>query len=151
VCDIAQLLRSQPQLDLMHLLERADKLGYRRMFLLAIELAHSILDVTLPEAIAREASFDPTVLKMAQRLQAQLLKIDPTPPPLSPLREALRMVGFHLRVLHRTRDRFRYLKYAAKPNPRDRKAAELPASLQFLHVFSRPVRLFRRYALRSAA
>jgi hypothetical protein len=151
VCDIAELIRKHAQLDLERILRRADAIGYARMFLLALELAHSVLDVPLPQTIESRAAGDRIVQKMARRLRAQLLEIDPVVTPPAPLRDAIQMVRFHLTVLNRTRDRLRYLKYAAKPNPRDRNALELPASLHFLHLFSRPVRLFKRYALRSAA
>ncbi len=151
VCDIAELVRAQPQLDLERLLKRADSLGYGRMFLLAMELAHSILGLPLPQTVAAQASSDRVVQRMVMRLRTQLLNIDHVPASKSPLREAVRMMGCHLRILNRTRDRIRYLKYAATPNPRDRNALALPPALGFLHLVSRPVRLFRRYAMKPAA
>jgi hypothetical protein len=151
VCDIAELIRAQPQLDLNRLLHRADQMGYGRMVLLSLELARSTLDLPLPQEIARRASSDRTVQRMSLRLQHQLLAIDAAPPPASPLLVAIRMMGFHLRTLNRTRDRIRYLKYAMMPNPRDRNTLALPQSLHFLHLFTRPLRLFRRYAINSAA
>lgn len=151
VCDIAELIRAQPQLDLERILRRADVMGYGRMFLLALELARLVLDMPLPVAIASRAAGDRVVQRMAGRLRERLLEIDDAARPGSPLWDAVGMVRFHLRVLNRVGDRVRYLKYAARPNPRDRNMLALPAGLHFLHIFLRPARLFRRYALRSAA
>jgi hypothetical protein len=151
VCDIAELVRAQPQLDLERLLKRADSIGHGRMFLLAMELARSILALPLPAAIASRASSDRVVQRMAAQLGTQLLAIDHVSVATSPLRDAIRMMACHLRILNRARDRIRYLKYAATPNPRDRNSLTLPPALSFLHLISRPVRLFRRYAMKSTA
>ncbi|MCG6937629.1 MAG: nucleotidyltransferase family protein, partial [Gammaproteobacteria bacterium] len=51
VCDISELITSNPDIDWSYCLELATQTGARRMFLLGLALAHELLQAPLPEQV----------------------------------------------------------------------------------------------------
>ena len=51
ICDISELITSNPDIDWSYCLELATQTGARRMFLLGLALAHELLQAPLPEQV----------------------------------------------------------------------------------------------------
>src|SRR6266702_2332708 len=103
ICDVAELLRSTPGLDLDGGLERARDLGVHRMVLLAFRLARDLLDAPLPGTVARRVQGDGAVARLADHVESALFRHVPSPP-----RDRAELSPFHLRARERWRDRLRY-------------------------------------------
>jgi putative nucleotidyltransferase-like protein len=108
ICDIAALLHVSAEMDWQHLLAQADQLGCRRMLLLGVLLAQTLLGTTLSEPLQHRLHADAAIPRLAQEVQARLF-ID-TRRPLAAVDRPL----FYLRLRERLRDRLRcscYLVY----------------------------------------
>lgn len=132
ICDIAELIRANPQLNWQQVYERATKWGCLRMLCLGLILAHSLLDASLPENIQQQ---------LKQNHQAQLLAKQVSEHLLDPERR-FNIYLFILRCRERYRDRLRFLLCLIfVPKQEDWHFLRLPRSLHFLYYFVRPVRL----------
>jgi len=60
ICDVAELLRTFPELDWEHTMRRAIQLGCQRMLFLGLLLAHYLLGVGLSAAVLQQAQADRT-------------------------------------------------------------------------------------------
>ncbi len=69
LCDIAQVLQTNPNLDWELIAARTGKIGTRRMLNLSLYLVHTLLDVTLPAAIEKQISSDPKIISLAIQVQ----------------------------------------------------------------------------------
>src|SRR3989441_7310819 len=144
ICDVAELLRSTPGLDLDGGLERARDLGVHRMVLLALRLARDLLDAPLPDTVARRAQADGGVARLAAQVQSALFRHTPGPP-----RDRAELSPFHLRAQERWRDRLRYCaRVALTPTPGDWAWLRLPDALYPLYYVVRPIRLAVKYGAR---
>ncbi|HET9789308.1 MAG TPA: nucleotidyltransferase family protein [Pyrinomonadaceae bacterium] len=72
ICDVAELLRAHPQLDLAHVLRQAKRLGGERMLLYSLRLANNLLDAVLPSEVVRQMSFHPAIDGLVEYAQRQL-------------------------------------------------------------------------------
>src|SRR5207244_1068830 len=78
ICDVAELLRRTPALDLSGMLAQARSLGVERIMLLGLRLAAELLDVPLPEDVACRARDDRVVGALAAQVRATLFRRMPT-------------------------------------------------------------------------
>ncbi len=147
VCDIAELLRAQPSIGVERALSEAVASGRSRVLLLGLALARMLLDLQIPIAAEKAIAADRVVATLAEERSLAMLNIQQSGQETSPLRKQCEASLFHLRMQRRFRDKLRYLAWAAVPNPRDRNVFSLPRVLQFLHFFTRPLRLFKRYVM----
>ncbi len=144
ICDVAELLRSTPGLDLDGGLERARDLGVHRMVLLAFRLARDLLDAPLPGTVARRVQGDGAVARLADHVESALFRHVPSPP-----RDRAELSPFHLRARERWRDRLRYCaQVALTPTPGDWAWLRLPDALYPLYYLVRPIRLAVKYGAR---
>lgn len=74
VCDVAELLRRHPGLDWTWLLEEATRLRSKRLLLLALRLAHELLDAPLPASIRQRAYSHSAVASLAERVIPRVLR-----------------------------------------------------------------------------
>jgi hypothetical protein len=140
ICDIAELLRSQPALDWPTLMERARAAGGERMLLLGLRLAQDLLGARLPPRIADRAQRDRIVSLLACQVRARLFA--PAEQPLGLFESAF----FHLRARERWRERIQYcLGVATITTAEDWALVALPAPLAFLYSLIRPFRLAGTY------
>jgi hypothetical protein len=153
VCDTAELIRTRPGLDWDAVVDRADRNGARRILLLSLRLAETLVGAELPRRVSRLAQADPVVGRLADQVRARLFP-ELTGPP-----EAIRFraevwhqdSAFHLGVRERLRDRAAYLALLARaqlrlwltPSARDRSFVTLPPALDFMYVLIRPIRVLR--------
>ena len=71
LCDLAEFLRTYPQLDWPAVLAEARALHSSRLLLLGLWLAHTLLGAELPVAVRRAAA-DPAVVRLAEQVRAWL-------------------------------------------------------------------------------
>ena len=136
ICDVAELLRANPEMNWEKIIERADKLGARRILFLGLWLAREVLGATVPEKIALKIEADSAV----NSLGAQISKI------LFGGADSLGKNPFfypllRLRVRERWQDKVRDSLALIGPQPDDYSSVSLPESLAFLYYPLRFIRL----------
>lgn len=73
VCDVAELVRSHPNLAWNQVFVHASNWRCRRMLYLGLSVAHLLLDAPLPAAVLERLKADVEVLALAHRMPASLL------------------------------------------------------------------------------
>lgn len=73
VCDVAELVRSHPELDWNQIFMQASTWRCRRMLYLGLAVAHLLLDAPLPAAVRERLEADGEVMALACRMPAGLL------------------------------------------------------------------------------
>ncbi len=156
ICDIAELIRSHPQLNLDEVIRRARELGCQRMLGLALLLTHSLLDAVISERVLQEIVTDQVVCSLAAEVRTRLFRDDHDRPgffdmALTEEGVSLNTILFALRVRERLRDRARYSLHLAHisitPSAKDWKLLPLPPTLHFLCYLVRPPRLVVEYGM----
>jgi len=149
ICDIAELLRSQPDLDWDAVSAAARRLGCQRALSLALAVARELLGAPVNVAIAGRidnAQITPLTNYVCHRLFAQDMVTPSTP---------MSYEDFHFRVRERWRDRIyswysrprlRQIALHLRPSAKDRSMITLPARLSLLYYLVRPIRVGRDYA-----
>jgi hypothetical protein len=110
ICDTATLLHVSAEINWEYLLEQADRLGCRRMLLLGVFLAQTLLGKSLSEPLQHRLDADVTIPSLTQEVQARLFS--DARRPLAAIDRPL----FYLHLRERLRDRLRcsgYLLYHA--------------------------------------
>ena len=72
VCDVSETLRSEPNLDWDFLIEEMKRTQGKRTLFVAISLAMTVLDVSLPEEIeqlVRSAGVEQVIVHLKERLE----------------------------------------------------------------------------------
>jgi hypothetical protein len=108
ICDIAALLHVSAQMNWEHLLAQADRWGCRRMLLLGVFLAQTLLGTSLSALLQHRLCTDTAIPSLAREVQARLFTNAGRP--LAAVDRPL----FYLRLRERLRDRLRcscYLVY----------------------------------------
>jgi hypothetical protein len=145
ICDIAELLRACPRLDLVQALKRAKRLGGKRMLLFSLRLTNNLLGTVLPKEIVYETRFHPALDGLVKYTRRQLFNEDDRTVPDQPTLD-----HFRWRVRERLRDKLypyhlRYVADVIVPCDLERRLLPLPRELSFLYYFIRPVRLICKY------
>ncbi len=152
VCDIAELIRVQPNIDWNYVIERSRILGSERMLFLGLVLAHNLLGTALPPEILSKIQTHPVVETLALQVCERLLITDgirgnDRPPKYLDLEKAV----FYFRVRERWQDKVPYFMHliheAITPSIEDREFLPLHPSLSFLYYLIRPLRAVRKYGL----
>jgi hypothetical protein len=147
ICDIAELLASNPDLDWSYTFELATHTGAQRMLLIGLALAHDLLQAPLPEQVCSRIRSDITVHPLVEYVCYRLFDDHTTDSPF------LERQRFHCKVRERLQDRVPIYRNLMKfafiatfvPNSNDHEVIELPASLSALYYLVRPVRLAHRF------
>ena len=74
VCDVAELLRSQPNLDWDQIVSCASNWRCQRMLYMGLSLAHRLLDAPLPERVLTRLKDETEVQELSHRMPASLLE-----------------------------------------------------------------------------
>jgi hypothetical protein len=144
ICDVAALLTTSPALDWEGTLAHASAIGCRRILLLDLLLARTLLGVELPGEVMRAVGADRTMTRLAGYAATQLLaRVD------VPSSTAALDTRFYLRTRERAGDKLRYLHYRVwgrlrpliTPSEKDLQFLRLPPRLSFLHYAVRPIRV----------
>ena len=136
ICDVVQLLRSEPSLNWRAAIEQARKTGLWRALALGVLLAHHVADADVPEPILRRFRADRTANKLALHIQKNLF-IAPGSTPSSRIPYNIQLLGIHDRLALLGSLQF------LKPNERDRAVIHLPEPLHALYYLIRPYRILR--------
>ncbi|MBD1945757.1 nucleotidyltransferase family protein [Coleofasciculus sp. FACHB-712] len=143
ICDVAELIRSHPQLDWVKLMQQASAKGGQRMLFLGLMLAHRLLGTALPDDVWQKIQADPAVELLAAEVCEQLFRSS------DGFVKDGTTTRFHLKARERLIDRVRYsLKLAITPTTTDwllLPLAEFPA---FLYYLLRPLRLIGEQILK---
>jgi Uncharacterised nucleotidyltransferase len=136
ICDIARLVQA-PGFDWARALNRADRMGCRRMANLALLLAHETLGAVMPENVLGAARADGAARAQAQWLAGRLFAFRPLG-----RREQFR---YRMRMVEGFWPGVRYVaRLATMPAADDWNTLRLPAPLGFAYALLRPLRLLRR-------
>jgi hypothetical protein len=73
VCDVAEVLRSHPDLDWERIFSNATAWRCQRLVHIGLALAHRVLDAPIPESIRARYSTDADVRMLSERMPASLL------------------------------------------------------------------------------
>ena len=98
VCDLAELLRAHPHLDIVTVLERARAVRSERMIQLGLRVSHDLLGAPLPQDVRNRVMENKAVTRLSRRVQTALFRHRHGVPRL------LHLARFHLRVRDRPRD-----------------------------------------------
>jgi hypothetical protein len=140
ICDIAQLLQANPDLDWAAAEEIARRFGLYRALTLGVLLCHRMAGAPVPENVLRRFEKNRTVRRLEEHIRKHFF--EPTSPPFDGLPFQIEALGFG--------DRLARVGQAAlePPGARDRAGVRLPAALDFLYYFVRPGRLVWKYLIR---
>jgi hypothetical protein len=140
ICGISELLRAPRSLDWDTVQKRARSLASTRTLLLAVLVAHDLLDAPVPESLLREARADRWIVRLAADVQSRL---DLQRAPTERVREMLSQNLFELPLQQRTADRFRFLFYrlTTPSNPDHWQTLSLGRRSFRLHALTWPLRL----------
>lgn len=136
ICDVAELIRSHPQLNWVKLMQMAKALGGERMLFVGLMLAHKLLGTTFPEDVWQKMQTDPTVELLTDRVCEKLFhKKDGS-------YQDGTITNFHLSSRERFADRLRYfLLVAITPTTSDWLVLPLAKFPAFIYYLLRPIRL----------
>ncbi len=138
ICDLAELCRIHRELDWPRLLDRAGRIGGRRMVALGLLLAHEVLGAELPENVLAGVRRDRAVGALAADVRSWLFR-------RRRVEGTLEQSLFYLKMRERPRDKARYALHLARarlrPTARDRAWLPLPPALSCLYYGLRPIRL----------
>jgi hypothetical protein len=149
ICDVAELMRAHPGMNLQAMIVQATSVGGRRSLLLGLHLAHELLDMALPRDVLRMIESDRKVGMLASKVAGRLFQ------DRSSMNYGLTMVVFHLQAKERVRDQLVYLlRLATTPTFPEFKALPLARGLFFLYppillvwrLIKHPPRLLRGLA-----
>lgn len=147
ICDVAELVRAHANMDWQRIVEMANRLGCKRLLLLGLHLAHTLLGAPLPTKILNEIDVDSTVQALAEKVKSQLESSSPTVEP-GEIERSL----FHIKTRERWSDKIRsflgLVSYSGwmTVTDNDRQFLALPSQLSFLYVLIRPIRILSKYA-----
>jgi hypothetical protein len=138
ICDLAEFIRSNPELDWPRLLNRAEALGVVRTCRLGIYLAADLLQAEVPSSVVRAVREDAQVRRLAQDVR---LRIE-APRDVDPIEGQI----FNLKLKERLRDKVRYVfLQCTQYSGAEEHFLSLPSTLSFMYILVRPIWLVRQY------
>ena len=138
LCDLAEFLRSNPQLNWSCLFKRAEASGAARTCRLGIYLAAELLQAEVPSSVVCAVREDAQVRHLARDIQLRLQE----PRDVDPIEGQI----FNLKLKERFRDKVRYVfLQGTQYSGEEERFLQLPPTLSFLYIFVRPIWLLRRY------
>lgn len=148
ICGVAELLREPSGLDWEGLLERAGRLGSRRMLLLGVYLAHSLLAAPVPLAVEEAFRSDRRIMELATRVRGLLLQATFDPVPHSS--RAGGALWFRVHLQDRLRDKVRILAYhLTTPAVEEWRVLSFAGSIIPVHALYRPLNMLAKVGHRA--
>ena len=139
VCDVAELLKSNPSLDWQLALGLARDSHVERMLLLGLRLASGLLGAPVPADLLRRARADTGAARLSGEVAGRMFDGEE----FKPL-GLVRGVRFNLRARRRLLEKVRYFRFILTPTDKDLATLRLPANLTFAYYLLRPLRLLRK-------
>ena len=138
-CCVAELVRNNPHLRWIEMLEEARRLGAERMLLLGLYLARDLFQAPLPQVVTDRLGRLPKLRTMAQQVYRRIFDNPEQQPTL------FELTMFRLHCRERLRDRLNYcIRRILTPTYQDVEVLRLPSSLEFLYPLLRPLKLIRK-------
>lgn len=138
LCDLAEFIGSNPELDWYHLFQQAEALGAVRTCQLGIYLAVELLQAEVPSDIVCAVREDAQVKRLAEDVRLRIQE----PRDLEPIESQI----FNLKLKESLPDKVRYLfLQCTHYSGEEERFLRLPSTLSFMYIFVRPIWLLRRY------
>ena len=145
ICDIAELLRTHPDLDWASIHSLAGRFGTKRMLFLGLYLAHQLLGAVLPLSVLTEIESDPTLPILSIQIQERLFQIQAS----SDDSWTWRDYAIYRRTITSLKDRIWYwVDTILPPTPLEWQIVALPRPLFPLYYLVRLVRLILKHLFR---
>jgi Uncharacterised nucleotidyltransferase len=145
IVDLAELIRTHPNLDCERVLAQARLFGSERMVLLGLFLARELFDPPLPPIAVQKMQAEPEVKLLAEQVLQSLFCPAENPS------DVLKLLPFYVRLRENLLDQmvqcFWILRKAIMPYKEDWEFLPLPPQLFFLYYLLRPIRLLGKYEL----
>ncbi|MFM7408398.1 MAG: nucleotidyltransferase family protein [Cuspidothrix sp.] len=143
ICDIAELIRSHPQLNWNKLIDIARIKGGLRLLFLALTLAQNILGTTLPEEVCQQIQADSKVSLLEVEVRQNLFQ------KTEQSYQDGSVTRFHLNVRERLQDKIVYFwRLLTIPTTSDWLVLPLSEFPVFIYYLLRPIRLLGEQILR---
>lgn len=146
ICDVAELLRSNPNLDWKKLITQTNELRCKRLVLIGILLASNLLEIHLPETAWQYIKADRVAQAIAEKIQQRLFLQTISP------REVEKTM-FHISIREDWRDKIYsfvgLMNHSGwmTPTKKDRDFIQLSDSFDILYYLIRPIRIIKEYGL----
>ncbi len=139
ICDIAEIIRSNRELDWDLVIGQAVKSRTGRILSTGLILSRELLGANLPLKVLREIQTDSTAKLLASQISSQLFT------KLEDPEEYLKNQILYLRMRKYLWDKIRYFPYIASkaitPKEKEKSRLPLPKTLSLIHYLSRPTRV----------
>jgi hypothetical protein len=146
ICDIAQLIRKNGEMDWECLFQRAREIGAERFLIVSLFLVVANYQLRLPNEVWEWMEADRTAMAMTRRI----VSLQRYGLPLG--RTLLWIHVMHTLARRRPTDKIGYLlRQLLTPTLEDCVLIHFPPNLNFLYAFLRPIRLLREYGLKPLA
>ena len=143
ICDVAEVVRANQNIDWRLLLSRARELGGERMLLLGLFLAHDLLGAPLPEEILRRVDNE-QVRALAAQSRRLLFRDRPEGAVGYGWPGYFERSQYYITAMERLRDKARYcFRFVTTPMEEDWDNLKLPDPLFPLYYLLRPLRVGR--------
>lgn len=140
ICDLAELLRSHPDIDWDLILSRTGQLGTRRMLFLGLALARDLLGAMLPSQISQQIESDFIIISLSQQVRSGLFQTE------NRLLGEFPVANIYLKTMSSVRDKLWYWYDAIiTPTPLEWAMISLPKWLGILYYPLRLIRLIIKY------
>jgi hypothetical protein len=143
VCDLAEFVCLNEDLDWESVIKKAGELGVARVLFSGLLLAGDLLGGPLPEKILPRLRADKKANQIASSLGTWLLTNESVTP--GGFQRNLLKLKTRERLLHRISYSIQMARYYLRPNEKDKALVFLPPSLSFLYYLIRPFRLIWEY------
>lgn len=142
--DVAELLRTYPNLDWRFAKEQAQAFGCRRILFLGLALSRELLGAPLSQPMREDLDREGVLVWLSSWVRQRLVaSVDPPSPPL------LARARFDLTLRERLRDKSLIcLRRITAPSAHDWRLVRLPSFLYLLYFPLRIARLLAKYGLR---
>lgn len=112
-CDIAQLIKVNPEINWERVIQQANEFDCKRMLFLGLFLAHNLIGVTLPAEVLQQIKADSEVAYLASEICQELLSGADAP------QRFMAKTVYHIRVKERWQNKVLYfesfLRWLVKP------------------------------------
>jgi hypothetical protein len=143
LCDVAELVRSRPDMDWDRVFQTAAGLGGRRILCHALALARDLLGTSLPATVVRAIEQDPALVALSEQVKGWLVSDRAVP-----LGETQRyFIRLREHPAHKLRVAIKQAKSYLALTSRDAEAFPVPGCLNWVLYVVRPFRLARDYGL----
>lgn len=141
ICDIAELIRSN-DMNWDKIMDKAGKLGIKRMLFINILLANELLDFEIPKEILEQINKDKNTKTISNKLKENFFSKTNEEPGL------LEYSIFHIRIRENLRNGLMdFILHVFAPSDEDLAELRLPDYLFSLYYIVRPILLLKRHSL----